>query len=156
MSNDLDRFGKKNAGWLKEHGFRMLAVPDEVRDQKDADYHAWTCFRKFSDFLEIRMTLDLRKEVWIARPAFSGNLRRFLNASVMSARGTTPGSAFEKSFRKVQEFALAIPEKWFLTTIEREFWPKPKQEDRKNGGDLITRAKLHMMMTGDFRLEDDW
>ncbi len=155
MDNNLDRFGK-DSRWLKEHGFQMLVVPDEVKNQKEADYYAWTCFRKFSDFLEVRLTMDRRKEVWTACPAFNGDLCRFLNVSAMSARGRTPESAFEKSFKKIQEFALAIPKKWFLTRIEKEFelMPKPKEEDRKNAEDSITRAKLHMMMTGDFRLED--
>ena len=74
----------------------------------------------------------------------------------MSARGRTLESALKKSFKKIQEFALAIPEKWFLTTMEKELELKPKKEDKKNDEDLITRAKFHMMMTGDFRLEDDW
>ena len=155
MDNSLDRFGK-DSKWLKEHGFQMLAVPDEVRNQKEADYYAWTCFKKFGDFFEIRMTLDCKKEIWTACPAFNGDLRRFLNASAMSARGRTLESALKKSFKKIQEFALAIPEKWFLTTMEKELELKPKKEDKKNDEDLITRAKFHMMMTGDFRLEDDW
>lgn len=156
MNNNLDRFGKKDASWLKEHGFQMLAVPNEVRNQEEADYHAWTCFRKFGDFLEIRMTLDCKKEIWTACPAFNGDLRQFLNASAMSARGATPASAFEKSFKKIQKFVLAFPRKWHLTTIEKEFELKPKKKGRKDGEDIITRAMLHMMMTGDFRLEDDW
>lgn len=111
MSDDLDRFGKKNAGWLEEHGFRP--VPRGwAESTADEDFYGWTVFRKLGAF-EVRLQQDAYDEdVWTGWPVFDGAFNDFIRHEALRAEHCRSAEdAFKEVILKVKGFAAAVPER---------------------------------------------
>ena len=85
MNNNLERFGKKDASWLKENGFQM--VPRGwVASESDSDFYDWTVCKKLSKNLEIKLQYDYKEDAWCGWPIFSVDLMRLLDFNALSSK----------------------------------------------------------------------
>ena len=82
MNNNLDRFGKKDAAWLKENGFQMVAR-GWVASEKDADFYDWTVYKKLNKDLEIRLQFNYKEDNWSGWPLFPCALMNFVNLNAL-------------------------------------------------------------------------
>lgn len=78
MSNNLEKFGKKDASWLREQGFEMV-LRGWVASERDADFYDWTVYKKVSKNLEIRLQFNYKKDTWSGWPLFSEAFMQFLD-----------------------------------------------------------------------------
>lgn len=103
MNNNLEKFGKKNASWLKEHGFEM--VPRGwVASEKDSDFYDWTVYKILSKNLEIRLQYNCGEDCWCGWSLFPEALMQFLDLHSLSSEGWPDAeSAFKKTMEDVKQ-----------------------------------------------------
>ena len=121
MDNSLDKFGKQDAGWLKENGFQM--VPRGwAESEEGADYYYWTVYKKLSKNLEIRLQYNYREDAWSGWPIFSEVLTQLLVLS--SDNCPDAETAFEKTMKKVNQILDAVAA--VKTSLEEDRLEKEK------------------------------
>ena len=102
MSDDLSKFGKKDAAWLEEHGFEM--VPRGwAENVEDSDFYYWSVYKKLNKNLEIRLQYNDKKDSWSGWPLFPEALMNFLDFNAISSEGCLDAeTAFKRTMENVK------------------------------------------------------
>lgn len=101
MSNNLDRFGKNDASWLKENGFEMVPV-GWAENLEDSDFCDWSVYKKLRKNLEIRLQFNYKEDSWSGWPLFPEILMQFLDFNALSSEDCPDAeSAFKRTMENV-------------------------------------------------------
>ena len=99
----MDKFGKKNASWLREQGFKM--VPRGwVASESDSDFYDWTVYKKLGKNLEIRLQYNHKEDAWCGWSLFPEALMHFLDLHSLSSEGwPSAETAFKWTMKDVKQ-----------------------------------------------------
>ncbi len=118
----MDKFGKKNASWLKENGFQM--VPRGwAASEKDSDFDDWTVCKKLGKHLEIRLQFNYKKDSWSGWPLFSYALMNLVDLNALSSKNCPDAkTAFKRTMEDVNLLldAAAVVKKSLAEESDKE------------------------------------